>query len=398
MYTYVNGSLSKVYYLYRYEYYRIRNMNDDILSVSPQATALAEILPRALEPTELTSLVDDAVQNIRLVATPSSTWTAYMKALRYISAWSQVRFGEPLALPVSVEHVQLFIVDHFGRPERVRIADGHTKLVLRPSMPLLVDETLVTAGYKSEPGRHRMTTIDQRMAVLSWAHREKNLESPVQDAGVRRLLSDCRKLALEAGEGPKSKSAATLNVLDLMLATCDDTLEGLRDRAILLFGWASGGRRRSEIARAECAHLEWMGPDQAVFRMNRSKTGDHGPKPVKDDTAVALRTWLAAAKIAEGPLFRRLWGPKVGGALSPHAIGEIVKRRALMAGLPGDFAGHSLRRGFVTEAGMADVPLADTMALTGHRLTKSVIRYSEVGNVLNSKASNLLSTGRKRKP
>jgi integrase len=111
---------------------------------------------------------------------------------------------------------------------------------------------------------------------------------------------------------------------------------------------------------------------------------------VVDETAAALKSWLKAAEITEGAVFRRLWrSTKVGEALSPHAIAAIVQRRALLAGLPGDFAGHSLRRGFVTEASMHDVPLAETMALTGHRLVKSVIRYSEVGDVLKSKASTL---------
>lgn len=311
-----------------------------------------------------------------------------MKALRYIGAWMQVRFGESLSLPVSVHRVQLFVIDHFGRPERRAESDGG--LIIHSAMPEEVDQALVAAGYKSELGRHRITTIDQRLAVLSWAHREKGIESPCHDAVVRRLLSDCRKLALENGEGPKSKSAATLDALDQMLATCDESLEGLRDRAILLFGWASGGRRRSEIAAAEWRDFEWMGPEQAVFRMRRSKTGDTGPKPVKDDTAIALRRWLGAANITDGAVFRRLWGAKVGARLSPHAIAAIVQRRAQLAGLAGDFAGHSLRRGFVTQAGMSEVPLAETMAMTGHRMVKSVVRYSEVGDVLKSKASDLL--------
>ncbi|MCX7178267.1 MAG: AAA family ATPase, partial [Proteobacteria bacterium] len=180
---------------------------------------------------------------------------------------------------------------------------------------------------------------------------------------------DCRKIAKELGQAPRTKTAATQNGLDVMLATCDDSLEGRRDRALLLFGWSSGGRRRSEIAAAEVRDLEWMGADTAIFRMRRSKTGDSGPKPVKDEAAVALREWLAAAKVTEGALFRRLWGPKVGERLSAHAIAAIVKRRAAQAGLPGDFAGHSLRRGFVTEAGLNDIPLAQTMAMTGHRDT-----------------------------
>ena len=249
-------------------------------------------------------------------------------------------------------------------------------------------------GYKEKLGLHRMTTIDHRLSVLSWAHCEKGLESPCRDPAVRRLLADCRKLAKELGQAPRTKTAATQDGLDEMLSTCDDSLEGLRDRALLLFGWSSGGRRRSEIAAAEVRDLEWMGADTAIFRMRRSKTGDSGPKPVKGEAAVAVREWLAAAKITDGALFRRLWGPKVGARLSAHAIAAIVKRRAAMEGLPGDFAGHSLRRGFVTEAGLNDIPLAQTMAMTGHRLTKSVVRYSEVGDVLASKASDLLKLGR----
>lgn len=308
-----------------------------------------------------------------------------------------LRTGKALALPVSVAHVQLFILDHFGHAERIAQPQGEPQLVLQQRLPPEVDSALVAAGYKAELGLHRMTTIDHRLSVLSWAHGEKGLESPCQDPGVRRLLADCRKLAKELGQAPRTKTAATQNGLDVMLATCDDSLEGKRDRALLLFGWSSGGRRRSEIAAAEVRDLEWMGADTAVFRMRRSKTGDSGPKPVKDEAAIALREWLAAAKITDGALFRRLWGPKVGERLSAHAIAAIVKRRAAQAGLPGDFAGHSLRRGFVTEAGLNDIPLAQTMAMTGHRLTKSVVRYSEIGDVLSSKASDLLKLGRKRK-
>ena len=79
---------------------------------------------------------------------------------------------------------------------------------------------------------------------------------------------------------------------------------------------------------ADLRDLEWMGSETAVFRMRRSKTGDDGPKPVTGEAAIALRDWLAAAKITEGALFRRLWGPKVGPRLSPHAIAAIVKKRA----------------------------------------------------------------------
>lgn len=341
--------------------------------------------------------VTAAVQAVRQVATPTTTWTAYANALRYFGAWMQLRLGQPLRFPVAVPTVQLFVLDHFGQPERHVLPGGHEKLMLNPHMPAAIDTALVAGGYKSAPGLHRMTTIDLRLNVLSWAHREMKVESPCQDPSVRQLLSDCRKLAQELGAGPRSKTAATGNALDAMLSTCDDSLEGMRDRALLLFGWTSGGRRRSEIAKAEVQDLEWMGPEEAVFRMRRSKTGDKGPKPVKSEAAAALKAWLSAAKITEGALFRRLWGPKVGPALSGHSIAAIVKRRATLAGLSGDFAGHSIRRGFVTEAGLHEIPLAQTMAMTGHRMTKSVIRYADTGDALTNKASNLRELSKHRR-
>jgi len=345
---------------------------------------------------DLQEQIDQAVQAMRITATPVATWLAYGKALRYFGAWLLLRTGQAFTLPVSVDTVKLFVLDHFGHAERRTGQSGEPELALLHRMPEEIDQALVRAGYKTEPGLHRMSTIDHRLSVLSWAHRERHLPSPCHDASVRGLLSDCRKLAKELGQAPHSKTAATQSGLDEMLATCDDSLEGKRDRALLLFGWASGGRRRSEISLAEVRDLEWMGADTAVFRMRRSKTGDSGPKPVVGEAAVALKDWLVAAKITEGALFRRLWGPKVGPKLSAHAVAAIVKKRAAMAGLPGDFAGHSLRRGFVTEAGLNSVPLAQTMAMTGHRLTKSVVKYHEVGDVLTSKAAGLLQLGRKR--
>lgn len=346
---------------------------------------------------ELEAQVARAVDAIRIVATPSATWIAYAKGLRYVGAWMQLRLGVPLSLPVSVAHVQLFILDHFGHPERVATGRGEPALVLKNRMPPEVDQALVKAGYKAEPGLHKMSTVDHRVTVLSWVHNEKGLNSPCQEPSVRRLLADCRKLAKEMGQGPKKKTAATQEGLDAMLATCDESLEGLRDRALLLFGWASGGRRRSEISLAEVRDLEWLGPETAVFRMRRSKTSDEGPKPVKGEAAVALKRWLEAAKINDGALFRRVWGPTVGERLSAHAAAAIVKRRAAQAALPGDFAGHSLRRGFVTEAGLNDVPLAQTMAMTGHRLTRTIVGYTDVSDVLTSKAADLINAGRQRR-
>ena len=67
-----------------------------------------------------------------------------------------------------------------------------------------------------------------------------------------------------------------------------------------------------------------------------------------------------------------------------------MKRRAALAGLQGDFSAHSLRSGFMTEAGRQNVPLADAMALTGLRSVQTAMRYFQTGAVEQSRAANLL--------
>jgi integrase len=72
-------------------------------------------------------------------------------------------------------------------------------------------------------------------------------------------------------------------------------------------------------------------------------------------------------------------------------VWHIVKRRAQLAGLEGDFGAHSLRSGFVTEAGRQNVPMKEAMAMTGHRSVQTFLRYFQTGAVQQSRAANLLS-------
>jgi site-specific recombinase XerD len=71
----------------------------------------------------------------------------------------------------------------------------------------------------------------------------------------------------------------------------------------------------------------------------------------------------------------------VAEALEPQAVRAIVKRRAALAGLKGDYSAQSLRSGFMTEAGRQNVPLGEAMALTGHRSVQTAVRYFQAGAV-----------------
>jgi integrase len=107
--------------------------------------------------------------------------------------------------------------------------------------------------------------------------------------------------------------------------------------------------------------------------------------------AEALTGWLQASGITTGPIFRRVRKTKAVEPLSGQAVGLIVKRRAQLAGLEGDFGAHSLRSGYVTEAGRQNVPIKEAMGLTGHRSLVTFMRYFQTGAVQQSKAANLLS-------
>lgn len=341
-----------------------------------------------LTPDRLAAQAADAVRELLAEAAAANTTRSYASALRYWAAWFQGRFGQPIALPVPEPAVMQFVVDHLARRGKAGVAW---------ELPTALDAHLVAAGLKQKPGAFKLSTVVHRVAVLSAAHQAHKASNPCESPAVRQLLARGRRAAVKRGERPRKKTAITKTELDAMVATCDVSLEGLRDRALLLFGFASGGRRRSEVAAADWQDLRRVGDTEFVYRLEHSKTQQAGPtatatpdKPVLGRAGAALAAWLAAAHITEGPLFRRLWGDRVGAALSPKAVAAVVQRRARLAGLAGDFGGHSLRSGFITEGGRQGVALPALMALTEHRSVAQAIGYFQSGSATTNPAARLL--------
>ena len=352
--------------------------------------ALASPASQLLLPAQLAEEAANAVRELLAEAAAANTTRSYASALRYWAGWHRARFGIELSLPVTEAVIMQFVVDHVAR---------RGKHGLAWELPTAVDQALVAAGLKVKPGPWKLTSVVHRVAVLSTAHRLKRLPNPCEEPVVRTVLGRARRASVKRGERPAKKTAITKIELEAMLATCDESLEGRRDRALLCFGFASGGRRRSEIAAAMMMDLRRTGPQAFIYRLEHSKTQQAGPtsgstpdKPILDRAADALAAWLDASGIAEGAIFRRLWKKRVGPALSPAAVGEIVQRRARLAGLSGDFGGHSLRSGFVTEAGKQGVPLAAVMAMTEHRAVSSVVGYFQAGAAELNPAASLLES------
>jgi site-specific recombinase XerD len=143
------------------------------------------------------------------------------------------------------------------------------------------------------------------------------------------------------------------------------SLIGVRDRALLLVGFA-GAFRRSEVVSLDVADVTFSS-DGLIVQLRRSKTDQEGEGrkvglpfgsnpltcPVR-----SLRTWLDAAAVVSGPIFRAVdrHANVADTRLTDQSVALVVKRCAKAAGLdPEKYAGHSLRSGLATAAAMADV-------------------------------------------
>lgn len=321
--------------------------------------------------------------------TAANTVRSYRSALSYWSAWLQLRYGQALGdapLPTTVA-VQ-FVLDHLARP----LANGDWAHLLPPP----IDAALVTARVKTRLGPLAFNTVSHRLAVLGKWHRLNEWDSPTEATALKTLLRDARKAQSRQGLSVRKKSAIVLEPLQALLATCSDGVRGIRDRALLLLAWSGGGRRRSEVVGLQVGDVRQLDADTWLYALGATKTDTSGvrrEKPLRGPAAEALAAWLAAAPADGGPLFRRLYkGGKVSAdGLSSDQVARIVQRRAQLAGLEGDWAAHSLRSGFVTEAGRQGVPLGDVMAMTEHRSVTTVMGYFQAGTLLHSRVTDLLS-------
>jgi integrase len=346
--------------------------------------------PGALDPHIAGAEAEASVRALLAEGESANTVRSYASGIRYWAAWFQLRYGTALCLPVSVPAVLQFLVDHVERT-----GPGGK---LAHDLPAAIDAALVQAGFKAAPGCPALGTVLHRLSVLSRAHQVRDVANPVRDPAVQELVRRIRRAQVARGVRPASKTALTREPLLAMLATCTDGLAGIRDRALLLFAFASGGRRRSEVAAAVIENLTKVDDETYVYRLTRSKTDQAGTehsgdasKPVVGVAAQALGAWLQATGASEGAIFRRIRGRQAAGPLSAQAVSHIVQRRARLAGLIGDYGAHSLRSGFVTEAGRQNVPIREAMGLTGHRSLVTFLRYFQTGAVQHSAAANLMA-------
>lgn len=231
---------------------------------------------------------------------------------------------------------------------------------------------------------HKPASLQRKLTSITKAHQAAGFPSPasMQHAVVSETLKGIRRSLGTAQPGKEPLlTADILNLLDAL----DDDLLGCRDRALLLVGFA-GGFRRSELVALDVEDVKETA-DGLVIQIRRSKTDPEGK-----GTTVALpygssaatcpvrsyRAWIAAAGITSGPAFRSVdRHGRVGvGRMNAGSIARLIKRAADAAGLdPANYAGHSLRAGFATQAFLNGAAEVSIMRQTRHKSLNTLRKY-----------------------
>ena len=305
--------------------------------------------------------LDRLVETARDYAKQSAsdnTRQAYAKDWAHFARWCRKRGTDPL--PPSPELIGLYLAD-LAAP-----ADG--------TRPLTV------------------ATIERRLSGLGWGYAQRGLRL---DRGDRHIASVLAGIRRRHARPPVQKEAILAEDILAMVATLQFDLRGLRDRAILLLGYA-GGLRRSEIVGLDAGKDDtpdsrgWIEivAEGALLSLD-SKTGwrvvevGRGSSP-QTCPVHAVEEWLHFGRISFGPIFTRTSrdGTRaLGERLNDRHVARLVKSCVLAAGLRPDlpeaerlalYSGHSLRAGL---ASAAEVDERHVQRHLGHASAEMTRRY-----------------------
>lgn len=252
---------------------------------------------------------------------------------------------------------------------------------------------MIAAYMAAYAGTLSAATITRRVATLSKAHQAMGMDNPCQSALVKATLQGLRR---KHGTAQKQAKALTREDLFAILDAMGDGTKDVRDRALLLVGFA-GGFRRSELVGLDVADIELV-RQGIIITLRQSKTDQEGAGRkigipygrTRHCPVAALTDWLTRSGITEGAIFHPITrhGQLQPERLSGDAVSEVIRERLTAAGIdPTGYSGHSLRAGFATSAAMAGAPTMKIRAQTGHASDAMLSRYIRDGELFVGNAA-----------
>tara|TARA_A100001015_G_scaffold162074_1_gene180159 strand:- start:1987 stop:2943 length:957 start_codon:yes stop_codon:yes gene_type:complete len=264
-----------------------------------------------------------------------------------------------------------------------------------PTDPKIVSLYLTYLSSKNV----KISTIKRRLVSISVIHK---IKGHYLDTKHPIIIQNFMGIKRSKGVNQKGKKPLLINdlkqIIDVINQQNEPDIKKLRNKALLLIGFA-GGFRRNELISLNLEDLEFVFEGLKI-NVKRSKTDQFGEGfikgipyfknylycPVKN-----LKHWLNISKIKKGPVFVRfLKGSKISNIrLTDQSVALIIKEYLTKAGIDDkNYSGHSLRSGFATSAAEAGAEERSIMAMTGHKSTEMVRRYIKEANLFNNNALN----------
>ena len=312
-------------------------------------------------------------------AASDNTLKAYAKDWAHFARWCRMRGADPL--PPSPELVGLYIAD-LAAPQ----GQGATK-----------------------PPALSVASIERRLSGLGWGYAQRGLPLDRKNRHIATVLAGIKR---RHARPPVQKEAILAEDIRAMVATLPHDLRGLRDRAILLIGFA-GGLRRSEIVSLD-RHKDdtldsggWIDIlDEGALITLRGKTGwrevEIGRGSSEQTCPVhALEQWLHYGRISFGPVFTGVTrdGKRARDTrLNDKHIARLIKACVLNAGLRPDlpdaervklYSGHSLRAGLASSAEVDERYVQKQLGHASAEMTRRYQRRRDRFRVNLSKAAGL---------
>jgi integrase len=319
-------------------------------------------------------LVDTARGYARAAAS-DNTLKAYAKDWAHFARWCRLKGTDPL--PPSPNLIGLYLAD----------------------LAAPADKTPALSA----------ATIDRRLSGLVWNYAQRGMVLDRRDRHIASVLAGIKR---KHARPPVQKAAIGAEDIRAMIATLPYDLRGLRDRAILLLGYA-GGLRRSEIVSID-AHKDdtadsrgWVEiTEQGALLTLNAKTGwrevEIGSGSSEQTCPVhALEQWLHFARIDFGPIFTatsRDGKRALDRRLNDKHIARLIKQTVLDAGIRSDlpererlalFSGHSLRAGLASHAEVDERYVQKHLGHASAEMTRRYQRRRDRFRVNLTKAAGL---------
>jgi site-specific recombinase XerD len=242
----------------------------------------------------------------------------------------------------------------------------------------------IVASYIKELSNHlKSSSIKIAVASIAALHNLNSLNDPAQTPNVK---IEMRRMYRTLGRYAKQAYGINKDLLDKMVAATDNSLRGVRDKAILLVAYDSLCRR-SELVSFEFEDVLINKKNGSVkLKLRKSKTDPHGIGKnlyLSNEAQLALKEWIVKSKISSGKIFRAVTAnEKIKGSLNSSHIGRIYKKIAAKSNVDSkiikNISSHSMRVGAAQDLMLSKASLA--LIMNRGRWTKSdtVMRYVEL--------------------